>query len=91
MARANRYYIPNCVWHITHRYHKREFLLRYLKDRKRWIHWLFEAKPDTPEGDRLDVLTTLVEAYENIHYKMPKPNTIDAIFYYIESREVVSK
>ena len=44
MARANRHYIPNCIWHITHRCHKREFLLRFLKDRKRWIYWLFEAK-----------------------------------------------
>ncbi|MDR4496758.1 MAG: transposase [Candidatus Scalindua sp.] len=44
MARANRHYIPSYVWHITHRYHKREFLLRFMKDRKRWIHWLFEAK-----------------------------------------------
>lgn len=44
MARANRHYIPNCVWHITHRCHKKEFLLKFLTDRKRWIHWLFEAK-----------------------------------------------
>jgi REP element-mobilizing transposase RayT len=44
MERANRHYIPNCIWHITHRCHKREFLLRFLKDRKRWIYWLFEAK-----------------------------------------------
>jgi putative transposase len=44
MARANRHYIPNCIWHITHRCHKREFLLRFLKDRKRWVYWLFEAK-----------------------------------------------
>ncbi|MCP4374546.1 MAG: transposase [Deltaproteobacteria bacterium] len=44
MARANRHYIQDYVWHITHRCHKREFLLRFLKDRKRWIHWLFEAK-----------------------------------------------
>ena len=28
MARANRHYIPGCVWHITHRCHKKEFLLR---------------------------------------------------------------
>ena len=27
MARANRHYIPGYVWHITHRCHKREFLL----------------------------------------------------------------
>ena len=44
MARANRHYIPGCVWHITHRCHKQEFLLKFEKDRLRWRHWLFEAK-----------------------------------------------
>ncbi|HEW78436.1 MAG TPA: transposase, partial [Phycisphaerales bacterium] len=44
MPRAHRHYIPGCVWRITHRCHKQEFLLRFEKDRKRWRHWLFEAK-----------------------------------------------
>jgi len=44
MARANRHHLPGYVWHITHRCHKREFLLKFEKDKKRWIHWLFEAK-----------------------------------------------
>jgi len=44
MPRANRYHIPGCVWHITHRCHKQEFLLKFERDRKRWRHWLFEAK-----------------------------------------------
>ena len=44
MARANRHYIPGCVWHITHRCHKQEFLLKFSKDRQRWRDWLFEAK-----------------------------------------------
>ena len=44
MPRANRYYIPECVWHITHRCHKQEFLLKFEKDRRRWIHWVFEAR-----------------------------------------------
>ena len=44
MPRANRHYIPGCVWHITHRCHKQEFLLRFSKDRDRYLHWLFEAK-----------------------------------------------
>ena len=44
MARANRHYIPGCVWHITHRCHKQEFLLKFSKDRRRWLDWLFEAK-----------------------------------------------
>jgi putative transposase len=44
MPRANRHYIPGQVWHITHRCHKKEFLLKFRKDRKRWQHWLFEAR-----------------------------------------------
>ena len=44
MARAQRHYIPGYIWHITQRCHKREFLLRFAKDRHRWMQWLFEAK-----------------------------------------------
>ena len=44
VARAHRHYIPGHIWHITHRCHKREFLLKYVKDRHRWSQWLYEAK-----------------------------------------------
>lgn len=44
MPRANRYFLPGYIWHITHRCHKKEFLLKFVKDRKRWLYWLFEAK-----------------------------------------------
>lgn len=44
MARAHRHYISGHIWHITHRCHKREFLLKYVKDRHRWLQWLYEAK-----------------------------------------------
>ncbi len=44
MPRANRHYVPGCAWHITHRCHKKEFLLKFEKDRKRWRYWLYEAK-----------------------------------------------
>ncbi|MGA7877407.1 MAG: transposase [Desulfoferrobacter sp.] len=44
MPRANRYFVPGLVWHITHRCHKREFLLKFVRDRKNWINWLWEAK-----------------------------------------------
>jgi putative transposase len=44
MARANRHHIPGQVWHITHRCHKKEFLLKFSKDRRCWHSWLFEAK-----------------------------------------------
>ena len=44
MARAKRHYIPGQIWHLTHRCHKRDFLLGLIKDRRRLIQWLFEAK-----------------------------------------------
>ena len=50
------------------------------------IEKLFDAAPDTPEGDQLEVLVTLVEAYEEKHYSIPKPDPIEAILYHMESR-----
>ena len=50
------------------------------------IELLFDAAPDTPEGDRLEVLTTLVEVYEERHYTIPPPDPIEAILYHMESR-----
>ena len=47
---------------------------------------LFNAEPGTPEGDRLEVLLLLVEAYEEEHHAIPLPNPIDAIKYHMESR-----
>ncbi len=37
MARAKRHYVPDQIWHITQRCHKREFLLKFKQDRQRWI------------------------------------------------------
>jgi len=44
MPRAHRFRVPGCIWHITHRCHKREFMLKFSRDRKRWRYWLFQAK-----------------------------------------------
>lgn len=44
MPRANRYFLPGYVWHITHRCHQRKFLLKFARDRRCYLHWLFEAK-----------------------------------------------
>lgn len=52
------------------------------------IKRLFDADPGTPSGDRLEVLVTLVEAYEEIHYPIPLPDPIEAISYYMESRSL---
>ena len=44
MPRANRHFIPGYIWHITHRCHKREFLLKFSKDRERYLKWLYQAR-----------------------------------------------
>ena len=44
MARANRCYEPGLIWHITHRCHKREFLLRFIKDKQAWCRWVLASK-----------------------------------------------
>lgn len=50
------------------------------------IESLFNAQPNTPEGDRLDVLTTLVEAYEAQAFPIDAPDPIEMIQYFLESR-----
>lgn len=44
MPRAKRYYVPGGVWHLTHRCHNRDYLLKFQFDRARWRYWLFEAR-----------------------------------------------
>lgn len=44
MARAKRHYLPGYIWHITHRCHKKEFLLKFSRDKNRWLQWLYQAK-----------------------------------------------
>jgi len=50
------------------------------------IEGLMGAKRGTPEGDRLDVLVTLVEAWEAKHYRFDLPDPVEAIKYHMESR-----
>ncbi|MFZ7127533.1 MAG: transposase [Desulfobacterales bacterium] len=44
MARVHRHFIPGQVWHLTHRCHKRVFLLKFARDRVLWLQWLYQAK-----------------------------------------------
>ena len=55
------------------------------------IEQLFSSTPGTVEGDRLEVLMTLVEAYEDEHYDIPVPDPIEAIHYYMDSRGLSRK
>jgi HTH-type transcriptional regulator/antitoxin HigA len=50
------------------------------------IELLFNAAPNTPEYDRLDVISTLVEAYEKVHFPVAIPDPIEAIQYYMDTR-----
>jgi putative transposase len=44
MPGVNRHYITGYVWHITHRCHKKGFLLKFARDRRLYLQWLFEAR-----------------------------------------------
>jgi len=55
------------------------------------IEFLMTAKANSPEGDRLDVLTTLVEAYERAHFPMDLPDAVDAIKFRMEQSGLTVK
>lgn len=50
------------------------------------IDRLLNAPDGSPEADRLDVLSTLVEAFEKDRYELPPPDAVAAILYYMDSR-----
>ena len=52
---------------------------------------LWDAKSGTPTGDRLDVLVTLIEAYEDKHYPMDPPDPIEAIRFRMEQQGLTRK
>ena len=51
---------------------------------------LWGAKRDTPEGDELDLLVTLVEAYEMKRYPIAPPDPVDAIKFRMEQMGMTS-
>ena len=55
------------------------------------IETLMIAKPDTPEGEKLDVLVTLVEAYEKKHYPLDLPDPVEAIKFEMEQKGLTVK
>ena len=48
-------------------------------------------KPGTPKADKLDVLTTLVEAYESKHHPIAPPDPIEAIKFAMEQFGITRK
>ena len=56
-----------------------------------YIESLMDAKPNTPQMDELEVLTTLVESYEEQHYKIEAPDPIEAIKFRMEQEGLKQK
>lgn len=52
---------------------------------------LMDAAPDTPEGDRLDVLATLADAYEARHFPIDAPDPVAAIRFRMEQLGLTRK
>ena len=55
------------------------------------IETLMSARAGTPEGERLDVLVTLVEAYEKKHYHFDLPDPVEAIKFRMEQMALAPK
>ena len=55
------------------------------------IEALMSAGLHTPEGERLDVLVTLVEAYESKHYPLDLPDPVEAIRFRMEQKGLTPK
>jgi len=55
------------------------------------VERLWGTRSGTPDGDRLDVLATLIERYEEEHYPMDPPDPIEAIKFRMEQRGLTRK
>jgi len=55
------------------------------------IETLMSARAGTREGERLEVLVTLVEAYENRHYRFEMPDPVEAIKFRMEQSGLAPK
>jgi len=47
-----------------------------------------DPEPDSPEGERLEVLGLLVEAYEAKHYPITPPSPVEAIKFYMDQKSL---
>ncbi len=55
------------------------------------VEKLMGAQKDTPEGDKLDVLVTLIEAYEEKYHPVLPPDPVEAIIHQMESQGLSRK
>ena len=55
------------------------------------IETLMTAKASTPEGERLDIMVTLVEAYERRHFPLELPDPVEAIRFQMDQMGLTAK
>src|SRR5271168_679734 len=55
------------------------------------VEQLWGAKTGTPEGDRLDILATLIDVYESKHFPMDPPDPVEAIKFRMEQQGLTRK
>lgn len=55
------------------------------------IELLMSAATDSPEGERLDVLVTLIEAYERRHFPLDLPDPVEAVKFVMDQRGLTVK
>jgi HTH-type transcriptional regulator/antitoxin HigA len=55
------------------------------------IDLLMSAAPESPEGERLDILVTLISAYEQQHFPMDLPDPVEAIKFVMDQRGLTVK
>ena len=57
----------------------------------RRLEKVFQAKNGTPESDEMEILVTLIEAYENKHYPITPPDPIEAIKFRMEQQGLIAR
>lgn len=65
--------------------------IKTVTDYKKALHHLnlvFDANPDTPEGDIAEILSILIEQYEDKHFPISEPNPIEAIKFRMEQQGI---
>lgn len=55
------------------------------------VESLMSAEPNTPEGEKLDILVTLIEAYERTHFPLDLPDPVEAIKFKMEQKGLTIK
>lgn len=52
---------------------------------------IYQAEEGTPEADEMEILVTLIEAYENKHYPITPPDPIEAIKFRMDQQGLTPK